>query len=206
MSSIDRNAAALVRFDLASGAAETLASDPTYDVHGVELHPITREVQIVSFERARVDHVVIDAAVADDVAAMVAAHPGDLVFASRDHSDRRWITAYNADDGPVSYCLFDRDTGESRSSSITSHDWRSTQLAEMEPFSFRTRDGLDVHGYLTFPLDGPRAARDGAERPRRPVGTRLLGLRPRPRSGSPIAATCASRSTSAARPDTARSS
>ena len=154
VSSIDRNAAALVRFDLASGAAETLASDPTYDVHGVELDPITREVQIVSFERARVDHVVIDAAVADDVAAMVAARPGDLVFASRDHSDRRWITAYNADNGPVSYCLFDRDTGES--TFLFHHQPRLAEysLAEMEPFSFRTRDGLDVHGYLTFPLEG----------------------------------------------------
>ena len=27
----------------------------------------------------------------------------------------------------------------------------------MEPFSFTTRDGLEVHGYLTFPLDGREA-------------------------------------------------
>ncbi len=44
VSSIDRNAAALVRFDLKSGEVETLASDPTYDVHAVELHPLTREL------------------------------------------------------------------------------------------------------------------------------------------------------------------
>ena len=60
VSSIDRNAAALVRFDLNSGAVETLAADPTYDVHAVELHPLTRELEIVSFERARVEHVVVD--------------------------------------------------------------------------------------------------------------------------------------------------
>ncbi len=156
VSSIDRNAAALVRFDLASGEVETLASDPTYDVHGVELHPLTREVQIVSFERARVEHVVVDPTLADDVAAMVAAHPGDLVFASRDHADRRWITAYNADDGPVSYNLFDRDTGESQFLFHHQPQLAEYSLAEMEPFSFRARDGLEIHGYLTFPPDGRR--------------------------------------------------
>lgn len=156
VSSIDRNAAALVRFDLNSGAVETLAADPTYDVHAVELHPLTRDLEIVSFERARVEHVVVDPALAEDVAAMVAAHSGDLVFAGRDHADRRWITAYNADDGPVTYNLFDRDTGKSRFLFHHQPQLAEHGLAKMEPFSFRSRDGLEIHGYLTFPPDGRR--------------------------------------------------
>ncbi len=157
VSSIDRNAAALVRFDIASGESELLASDPVYDVHGVELHPVTREVQIVSYERARVEHVVVDPSLADDVAAMTAVHPGDLVFASRDHADRLWVTAYNADDGPVAYHLFDRESGESRFLFHHQPQLAEYELSAMEPFAFTSRDGLEVHGYLTFPPDGREA-------------------------------------------------
>ena len=151
VSSIDRNASALVRFDVASGEAETILADPTYDVHGVELHPVTRDVQIVSFERARVDHVVLDESLAGDVKAMEAADPGDLMFVSRDHSDRYWINAYNRSDGPVAYHLFDRETGESRFLFHHQPQLAGYELAEMEPFSYTARDGLEIHGYLTFP-------------------------------------------------------
>jgi dipeptidyl aminopeptidase/acylaminoacyl peptidase len=157
VSSIDGNAAALVLFDVGTGAATPIASDPIYDVHAVELHPITREVQIVSFERARVDHVVLDPSLRDDVAAMEAVHPGDLVFVSRDHADRNWITAYNADDGPVAYHLFDRETRESRFLFDHQPELAEYELARMEPFSFTSRDGLEIHGYLTFPM-GEREA------------------------------------------------
>ena len=120
----------------------------------------------------------VDLTLADDVAAMVAAHPGDLVFAGRDHADRRWITAYNADNGPVTYNLFDRDTGESR---FLFH--HQPQLAELQP----GEDGAVLVSLPRRPRD-PRlpdisarrtpAARHRAERPRRPVGTRPWGFDP----------------------------
>ncbi len=160
VSSIDRNASALVRLDLESGETEVLAADPTSDVHAVEINPVTLEVEIVTFERARLDHVVLDATLAADVEAMRQADAGDLVFAGRDHSDRLWVTAYTADDGPVSYRLFDRDSGESRF--LFHHQPRLAEheLVSMQPFSYTARDGLEIQGYVTFPAgaDGPLPA------------------------------------------------
>ena len=57
---------------------------------------------------------------------------------------------------------------------------------KMHPVVIKSRDGLDLVSYLTLPAgtrpDGDgrpdEAAADGAERPRRPVGPRRLGLRP----------------------------
>ena len=57
------NAAGLVK--IAPGSSpETLADDPTYDVASAELNPVTRTVEIVSFLRARLEHQVLDPALA----------------------------------------------------------------------------------------------------------------------------------------------
>ncbi len=157
VTSKDANAARLLRMDLASGAFEVLAEDPTYDVSDVLIHPETHHVQVVTFTRERADHVVLDPAIAADVEAMKALHPGDLHFRGRDRADRIWIVGFTADDGPVAYYAFDREQG--RGTFLFAHkpDLRGYTLAAMEPFSFTARDGLEVHGYLTFPPDSDRA-------------------------------------------------
>ncbi len=152
----DANAAGLVR--LAPGATpETLADDPTYDVASAELHPVSREVEIVSFLRARLEHEVLDPALAPDVEAIAELHPGDAFFISRDHADRVWTVGFTADDGPIAYYAFDR--GERSGRFLFNHhdDLARFRLAAMEPFAFAARDGLELNGYLTFPPDGPRA-------------------------------------------------
>ncbi len=154
VSSADANAARLVRMDVADGAVEVIAEDPTYDVHGVELHPVTRDVQLVSFERARVEHRVLDGELAADVAAMQALHPGDLVLCSRDHADRTWTIGFTADDGPIAYYAFDRTTHTGRLLFYHQPKLAEHELQSMEAFWFLSRDGLEIHGYLTFPPDG----------------------------------------------------
>jgi len=149
------NAAGLVK--LAPGSApETLVDDPTYDVASAELHPVTRAVEIVSFLRARLEHQVLDPALAPDVEAIAALNPGDAVFISRDHADRIWTVGFTADDGPVAYYAFDRDSRAGRFLFTQHDDLAGYRLSAMEPFSFAARDGLEINGYLTFPPDAPR--------------------------------------------------
>ncbi len=157
VTSKDVNAARLLRMDIETGAFEVLAEDPTYDVSDVEIDPETHEVQVVTFMRERADHVVLDDAVRADVEAMRALHPGDLHFRGRDHADRIWIVGFTADDGPIAYYAFDRSTGEGTFLFAHKPDLADYTLAAMEPFAFTSRDGLDVHGYLTFPPGSDRA-------------------------------------------------
>jgi dipeptidyl aminopeptidase/acylaminoacyl peptidase len=149
------NAAGLVQ--VAPGSApETLADDPTYDVASAELHPVTRTVEIVSFLRARLEHQVLDPAIAPDIDAITALRPGDAFLISRDHADRTWTVGFTADDGPVAYYAFDRGERTGRFLFTQHDDLARYRLSPMEPFSFRARDGLEIHGYLTFPPDAPR--------------------------------------------------
>jgi dipeptidyl aminopeptidase/acylaminoacyl peptidase len=151
VTSKDANAARLLRMDVATGASEVLAQDETYDVDDVEIDPATQGVQVVSFMRDRIDHVVLDPALRADVDAMRALHPGDLHFHGRDHADRTWVLGFTADDGPVAYYAFDRVTKDATFLFAHKPDLAGYTLAAMEPFAFTSRDGLDVHGYLTFP-------------------------------------------------------
>jgi dipeptidyl aminopeptidase/acylaminoacyl peptidase len=156
VTSAGANAARLVRIG-ADGRLDVLAEDATYDVRGVERNPATHAVEYVSFQRARLEHRVIDPAVAADLEAIAGLHPGDSTVLSRDHADATWTVAFTADDGPVAFYAYDR---ESRSGRFLFHHHAGlagAALSSMEPFSFTARDGLEVHGYLTFPADGPRS-------------------------------------------------
>jgi dipeptidyl aminopeptidase/acylaminoacyl peptidase len=99
---------------------------------------------------------VLDPALAPDVEAISALNSGDAVFISRDHADRTWTVGFTADDGPVSYYAFDRDSRTGRFLFTQHDDLAGYRLSPMEPFSFAARDGLEINGYLTFPPDAPR--------------------------------------------------
>ncbi|MDP9070880.1 MAG: S9 family peptidase [Actinomycetota bacterium] len=167
ISSKDANAGRLVRLDLAGGEPDVVAEDATYDVAAVIAHPDSRHIQMVGFQRERLQWQVLDPALADDAAAMADLHPGDLNVVGRDDADRVWLLAFTADDGPVSYYSFDRQSKEA--TFLFDHQPALSRytLAPMEPFSYTARDGLTVHGYLTFP--------PGVERRRLPTVLNVHG-------------------------------
>jgi dipeptidyl aminopeptidase/acylaminoacyl peptidase len=147
----EANAARLVRFDLLSKEVEILAEDPQYDVSDVLVHPDTHEVQAAAFTRARTEWVVLDETVREDLAAIAKLHPGDFTVVSRDRADEKWLVAFAADDGPVSYYAYDRDEKRGAHLFDDRPELKEYTLARMEPVSFETRDGLKIHGYLTVP-------------------------------------------------------
>jgi dipeptidyl aminopeptidase/acylaminoacyl peptidase len=151
ITSVDANAGRLVCIDCATGAMNVLAEDPTYDVTAVRLHPDTRQPQVVVFQKERLDYRVVDPAVADDVEALLGLSPGDPLLVGHDDADRIWLVAYTLDDGPVRYYAWDRQAAQATFLFDHQPALSGYQLAKMEPFSFTARDGLVVHGYLTFP-------------------------------------------------------
>lgn len=150
------NAGRLVRLDLATGETTVIVEDSTYDVHEVVVDPDTYEVQLVAFQRARVDWLVLDERLRNDIDAIRALHHGDFAIASRDRSDRHWLVSFNADDGPLTYWIYDRDSGAGRMLMDTRPELRNYRFGAMEPFVVKSRDGLSLHGYITFPPDTDR--------------------------------------------------
>jgi dipeptidyl aminopeptidase/acylaminoacyl peptidase len=157
LNSVGANASRLMWVDLGDGAEDVVAADPTYDVADVTLEPETRTVQLVTFLKDRAELVVIDPAVADDVELLSALQRGDLSILNRDDADHTWLVAYSVDDGPVAYYVWNRN--ERQPVFLFHHQpaLSEYQLARMEPFEVAARDGLKLHGYLTFPVSEPRS-------------------------------------------------
>ena len=151
LDSRDVNATRLLRMDVATGASTVVAEDSRYDVGGVMVHPDSKEMQLVSFVRARREWTVLDPALAEDVAALERLNPGDFVVVDRTDADDRWVVAFTRDNEPVSYWVYDRATRKGTFLFHTRADLAQYTLAEMRPITFAARDGRTIEGYITLP-------------------------------------------------------
>jgi dipeptidyl aminopeptidase/acylaminoacyl peptidase len=154
--STDTDTARLVRIDVATGAMQVLAEDPEADVSGVRVHPDTRQPEIAVLAKDRAEYLVLDDAVAADLAAIRSLHPGDPVFHGADDANATWLIGFTNDAGPIPFYAYDRATRTGRFLFEHQPELSRYELAPMEPFRFTARDGLVLHGYLTFPPGADR--------------------------------------------------
>lgn len=152
LSSVDANAARLVKMDVAAGETEVLAEDPTYDVVSAMVDLDTRDPQMVAIQKERVEWVVLDPSIEDDIAAVRKIHRGDFAIIGRDHDDSTWLVSFDDDAGPIKYYAFDRKTKTSTFLFDHRPDLNDYALSPMEPFSIKARDGLELNGYMSFPV------------------------------------------------------
>ena len=150
------NAARLVRLSLPAGQVAVLAEDPEYDVAEVMIHPDTYEVQLASFVRARRGWTVLDPWIAEDVDAVRALRDGDFLIYDRTDADDRWLVGFTEDQAPASYYAYDRTAKRGEFLFTARPALERYTLAAMEPVSLAARDGLTIHGYVTWPPGLPR--------------------------------------------------
>ena len=79
----------------------------------------------------------------------------EVSIVSTDLSEQRCIVKAYSDKTKGKYYLYDKKF-EKLSHIATVGDWlKEEHLAEMKPISYKSRDGLTIHGYLTLPLGIP---------------------------------------------------
>ncbi|RYX99640.1 S9 family peptidase [bacterium] len=146
------NAGKLVKYNLETAATEVVIEDPNYDVSDVMVHPDTYEIQMVSFVKARVENVIFDESIREDIEVISKLNPGDYIIYDRDNADKTWLVGFTNDNTPVAFYAYDREKKEGTFLFFSKPDLANYQLAKMEPISFVSRDGLTIHGYLTMPV------------------------------------------------------
>lgn len=156
----DANSNQLVKIDLQNqGNIEVIASDPFYDVQDVLFDLDTYDVLAVSFNRERNEWLALDEAIKKDFDVISKLHKGDLIIVSRNENDTIWIVAFNDDTGPIPYFLYNRSPQKDLiklHSSAQLLFYNRPHLLDYElqprnPISFQARDGLTIHGYITYP-------------------------------------------------------
>jgi dipeptidyl aminopeptidase/acylaminoacyl peptidase len=77
---------------------------------------------------------------------------GDLAVVSSDDRGQRWVVSFTHDRDPWATYLYDHATGESRLLFRPYARLDPEKLAPMTPVTITSRDGLDLHAYLTLPV------------------------------------------------------
>ncbi|MDM0019845.1 S9 family peptidase [Variovorax saccharolyticus] len=164
MTNIGRDKGALVEVDLATGQERVLAESAEVDLDGAQYPPIQGAPYAYSMEPGLPRFVYLDPALGADVAQAV-----------RTARDRGWLDAEPVLTRPSSMADGARQvvlraaTGDEAVEMLLDRDSaRLTRLTPprkpgpdlflpMEPFAFRTSDGLTVHGYVVRPrgVEGP---------------------------------------------------
>lgn len=150
------NAGRLVKIDIDGGEMEVLAEDDQYDVESVVIQPDSRQVQAVAIYGKRRRWMALDNSVAGDLKQIQKLNDGDLIFINRDDTDQKWLVAFEQDTGPIEYYLFNRKKKAAKHLFDHRPELRKYSLAPMEPISFQARDGLNIHGYITYPPGGEK--------------------------------------------------
>ncbi len=145
------NASRLVKMEIGTKDIEVIAEDPQYDVNQVMIHPDTYQIQAVSFYRARNEWTILDESIRDDFQAIAKLDQGDFFVYNRDNANNTWLVGFMKDSGPVPFYAFDRKAKKGIFLFDHQPDLNNYTLAPMEPVSFTSRDGLTIHGYITYP-------------------------------------------------------
>jgi len=149
--SLDVNAARLLEIDIATGAQRVLASDPQFDISGIEIQPRTNKLQVARFVKQRFSYEFLDPSIQEDFELLQRTHPGDIVSLSRSLDDSQWIVTYYRDEAPMEWYLYFRPVKRISFLFSARPELENYQLATMEPIEYPARDGMTIYGYLTLP-------------------------------------------------------
>jgi dipeptidyl aminopeptidase/acylaminoacyl peptidase len=145
----------LVLLDLETGDEEFVEGDPEGRVDFGEaiFSEITGDLIATSYQDDTVRVYGRTALARRDVRALRSLHGGVATWSSMTLDGRRAIVSYDDPTDPRATYLYDREAGSGKFL-FRPRPWlRPAQLAYMRPISFRSRDGLTIHGYLTTPRD-----------------------------------------------------
>ena len=140
---------------------EMIYHDPDYDLsspmHGMNSMNMWfssggYELYGFSYEGAKTEKVYFDEYFASIDKSLEAIFP-DHEVSIRDWSDdlTRFLFTASSDKDPGSSYLFDLSKGKVSLISTAAPWIKDYQLADIEPFTYTSRDGLKLHGYITLP-------------------------------------------------------
>jgi dipeptidyl aminopeptidase/acylaminoacyl peptidase len=167
-----RNTGALVELNLETGEQKVIAEDSRADLSNTITHPTTRVIQAVAFAYERQQWRVLDQSIAPDMAYLRTVADGEFDVTARSLDDRFWIVAYDFDNGPRRYYLYNHAIRRAQFLFSSRQALEGLPFARMNPVLIKSRDGLELVSYLTLPRNFERS--DNAARPVRPMPMVLL--------------------------------
>ena len=156
LDSRESNTTRMIRMEIATGEETVLAEDSLYDVSAGLVDQYSHRPLVAVVNRDRDSLIILDESFQEDADAVRRLHRGDPFLTSRDAKDSLWVIGFTTDDEPTPYYLYERATKSAEFLFYSQPDLKKYTLAQMEPIEFPARDGLIIHGYITFPPNSNR--------------------------------------------------
>ena len=143
---------ALCTYDVDTGDVAQVYNDPDYEISGTWTDLDIGEVTAVTVYKQAAEWVVLDESFQDDYDALcTAGNTFDIVDSNED--DAYWIVAYTSDTSQPDFYAYEMETQALTYLYNAAPDLLDYDMAQKQPISFTASDGLDIEGYITFPLD-----------------------------------------------------
>lgn len=154
LESDDNSTGGIGTLDTATGEFKLLHRDPVADISNYTWSSDDKTLLAVVTEAGAPAVTLIDEAHPESAlyGSLSAAFPGQMVdFSSHTDDGRQIVVSVYSDRNPGELYLYDRQTGEARFL-LQGRQWlEQSQMASVRPLSFTSRDGRQIHGFLTVP-------------------------------------------------------
>ena len=146
----------LARLDLATGKQTLLFEHPRFDIVGAEIDEWTRRVVGASYVADSKQFVYFDADYAKLYKGLQKAFPGaSVTIGSTDRARRLVIVEVETPGKPPKFYVVHRDAGRADPLASTYPALDEIASAEVKPYPYPARDGLEIPAYLTLPPGRP---------------------------------------------------
>ena len=152
-SNLGRDKAALVVFDPKTQKELELIYENSYvDVNGLLISDKRKKLIAVTYLTDKLRYHFFDEEVESIFQDLTKKIPGyELALSSVNQDENRFIIRTYSDKSLGSYFLYDVETSNLQKIADISPWIDEKYMADMEPISYNSQDGLTIHGYLTLP-------------------------------------------------------
>ena len=154
ISDLGRDKGALFEYDPATGKQELLYENDEAGVDGIIWSRLHKKLLGVTYYTDKPQRHYFDKEAGDFYSMLQAQFPGllaDVTAMSKDET--RMIVTAASDRVPGRLYYYDKAEPDKFTMLADLYPWlKEEHLAEMKPISYKARDGLTIHGYLTLPV------------------------------------------------------
>ncbi|MCD6162488.1 MAG: S9 family peptidase [candidate division Zixibacteria bacterium] len=153
LSNLGRDREVIVKYDLAKNVElELLYENPEVDVSGLNYSRKRKVLTEINYVDWKYQRKVLDPEMEKYYKMLEHRFPGyEIYLTSNNRDEDIFIARTMSDRSTGSYYLFDTRSGKITKLADRNPWLPENQLAEMKPISYKSRDGLTIHGYLTVP-------------------------------------------------------
>ena len=141
----------LCTYDVQTGDVAEVYNDPDYDINSTWTNLDMGEVTAVTVYKQMLEWVVLDESFEDDYEALSVVGDMFSIYDSSD-DDAYWIVSYMSDTHQPGYYAYEMATHDMTYLYNSDPDLLEYDLSPVQPIAFTASDGLEIEGYITFPV------------------------------------------------------